>query len=406
MVKLLKRGLKKIKQLVKPFIKKQVKRIQQKEKLPQITNYTDSRSALSLYHVSAFDYGNAGDVLLPIVLQDTWQNGVGKINWENQQIHPAVDFDLVTKINNSNGLVIGGGGLFLKDTNANDISGWQWPCSTEMLAKIKVPIVFYAVGYNRFRGQDEFEPFFKDNIQAFAEKAVYIGLRNSGSINALKNYLPEALHKKLRFQPCMTTFISRLYDKDFDFDTKENFIAFNAAFDRSHLRFGENIGSILSDTTKVLKELSVIMPIKFYSHIPSDEAILPFLQSYNVPYELVKLNKKHPKTIIEAYAKPKLVIGMRGHAQMIPFGCKTPIISIVSHNKMQWFLDDIDKPEWGVDVLSSTYMEDLKLKVLDSLANTKDNISFITEKQKELYEVSLRNVSDGIAAIKLKNAYE
>ena len=317
--------------------------------LPQIKHVSNKRSKNIFYHVSAFNYGNAGDVLLPIVLQDTWREVLPNISWINQPVYPVVDLDLVEKINKTKGVVIGGGGLFLRDTNTNIQSGWQWPCSIAMLAKIKVPIAFYAVGYNRFRGQDEFEPFFKDNIRAFADKAVYIGLRNRGSINAMKNYLPEVLHSKLHFQPCMTTFISKLYPKEFDFDTKENFVAFNAAFDRSNLRFGERIGQILSDTAKVLKELSEILPIKFYSHMQTDEVILPFLQSYGVPYELVRLNQKDPKFIIEAYSKPKLVIGMRGHAQMVPFGCKTPIISIVSHDKMQWFLDDIGKPEWGVN---------------------------------------------------------
>lgn len=368
---------------------------------PQIISKKKNPSNNKLFHVSAFNYGNAGDVLLPLALQDTWASLDKSINWINQAVYPKVDSVLVDKINKSKGVVIGGGGLFLKDTNANQESGWQWPCSVEMLQKIKVPIVLYAIGYNRFRGQEEFEPYFKDNITAFAEKAVYIGLRNTGSIEAIKKYIPVSLHHKLRFQPCMTTFLSELYTDEFDFDTKQDFIAFNAAFDRSHLRFGENIGKILSDTALVLKDLSAILPIKFYSHMPSDESIIPFLQSYGVKYELVRLHDTHPRKIIEAYAKPKLVIGMRGHAQMIPFGCKTPIISIISHDKMQWFLEDIQKPEWGIDVLSESYKEDLKEKALASLANTNERITYINQKQKELYAISIENVEEGLVAMGL-----
>lgn len=169
------------------------------DKLPYIIEYPISNNSLKLVHVSAFNYGNAGDVLLPIVLQDTWQNEFGKIDWINQKVHATVDIDLINQINESDGVIIGGGGLFLRDTNPNQISGWQWPCSMEMLHKIKVPIIFYAVGYNRFRGQEEFEPFFKESITAFAEKSAYIGLRNYGSINAVKNYLPENLHSNCVF---------------------------------------------------------------------------------------------------------------------------------------------------------------------------------------------------------------
>jgi polysaccharide pyruvyl transferase WcaK-like protein len=353
-------------------------------------------------HVSAFTYGNAGDTILPISLRDLWHVGNEDISWQSQPVYPIVTQNIVDKINNSKGLIIGGGGLFLKDTNANNLSGWQWPCSQEMLERINVPIILFAVGYNRFRGQDEFEPIFTDSIQAFAKKAEYIGLRNYGSINAIKYYLPESLHYKLRFQPCMTTFLSKLYPDLCDYSFKENFVAINAAFDRSNLRFGGKIGGVLDAMARTAKEIVKHYPIKFYSHMPSDEAFIPFLQAHNVKFELVKLNNVHPSEIVKAYAKPKLVLGMRGHAQMIPFGCKTPVISIVSHNKMQWFLDDIKQPLWGADVLNETFEHDLLSRSLDALNNFEKNIQFIEDKQQELYHLSLENVSIGLSSMNIQ----
>ena len=46
---------------------------------------------------------------------------------------------------------------------------------------------------------------------------------------------------------------------------------------------------------------------------------------------------------------------MRGHSQMIPFGLRKNILSIVSHDKLKWFLEDIDHPEWGVDVRENDF---------------------------------------------------
>ena len=43
-------------------------------------------------------------------------------------------------------------------------------------------------------------------------------------------------------------------------------------------------------------------------------------------------------------------IGMRGHAGMIPFGVGTPIISLVSHPKLRYFLEDIGHAEWGLPI--------------------------------------------------------
>ncbi|MFV9550611.1 polysaccharide pyruvyl transferase family protein [Algibacter sp. PT7-4] len=391
----------KLKKKVKKIIKKILGYNKPIGNLPQIKVTKLAKTNKKIFHVSAFNYGNAGDALLPLALQDLWKEVDNKIKWKNQLVYPTVNLNLIKQINKTSGIVIGGGGLFLKDTNANNHSGWQWPCSIEMLSNINVPVALFAVGYNRFRGQDEFEPVFKKNIVAFAKKAVYLGLRNHGSINAVKSYLPENLHSKLRFQPCMTTFLRQIYKNDINFNKKkENFIVINAAFDRSHLRFGENIGDTLSSIARVLKVLSQHYSIKVYSHMLADEAIIPFLQSYKVDFDLVRLSDQHPKKIIEEYIKPKLVIGMRGHAQMIPFGCSTPILSIVSHNKMQWFLDDIGKPEWGVDVLNSNFEKELHEKALQSLENTNDRIDFIENKQNELYKLSLNNIEEGLTAIR------
>ncbi len=370
--------------------------------LPTIKTYITTRKN-KISHISSFSYGNAGDTLLPIALRDLWHLIQDDITWESKHISSAVTAESIDQINQTKGLIIGGGGLFLKDTNPNNLSGWQWPCSDEMLEKIKVPIILFAVGYNRFRGQDDFDPVFTKSIQGFAKKAEYIGLRNFGSINAIKNYLPENLHDKLRYQPCMTTYLAQLYPTLCDYSNKENFVAINAAFDRSHLRFGANIGKILSAIAKTAKKLSNYYPIKFYSHMISDEAFIPFLQSYNVKYELVRLINVHPSEIIKAYARPKLAIGMRGHAQMIPFGCNTPVISIVSHNKMQWFLDDIEQPAWGADVLSNTFEKELLSKSIHSLEQFDHNMTYIKDKQVDLYNLSLKNVEVGLNSMNLTN---
>lgn len=245
-------------------------------------------------------------------------------------------------------------------------------------------------------------PCFIENIRALSEKACYLGLRNTGSIKAVRSYLPANLHSKIRFQPCMTTYLSELYKKEINFDgSKQNFIAVNAAFDRSYLRFGNKIGQVLSDLALVLKDLSKIIPIKFYSHMASDESLLPFLDSFKVNYEVIRLNGVNPKEIIEAYIKPKLVIGMRGHAQMIPFGCKTPILSIITHDKMQWFLDDIGRPEWGVEALDANFKHILKEKSLLALDDIENRIDFIERKQREFFEISIKNVHEAFTYMKV-----
>ena len=84
---------------------------------------------------------------------------------------------------------------------------------------------------------------------------------------------------------------------------------------------------------------------------------------------------------------------MRGHAQMIPFGCKTPIISIISHNKLAWFLEDISHKEWGVDVLDPNFEKLLLSKSLEAYNDYENRISDISIQQDILWSITQENMN-------------
>lgn len=360
-----------------------------------------SGKGFSLAHIAYFGHFNAGDTLLPVMLRDLFDQQLGKNRWRKVPVHKVVTSRDIAAFNQQNGLIIGGGGLFLKDTNPNQLSGWQWSCSLQDLARIKVPITVFAVGYNRFRGQEDFDPVFEDHVSLLAEKSVFIGLRNYGSIENMKSYLPESSHQKLRFQPCMTVLGSLMYgERARRAPDTPPFISLNCAFDRVHLRFGEKMGERLTALARAMKAISKLIPIYYYAHHESDEHFLPFLDALEVDYRLVKLYKQPPKTVLEAYRQPLIALGMRGHAQLIPFGCGRPIVSIISHNKLQYFLDDIQAPEWGVDINQSDLEDKLLLIIQDMLANIAGYEQQVQDKQAKLWQVTLDNLAE------IKRAYE
>jgi O-antigen/teichoic acid export membrane protein/polysaccharide pyruvyl transferase WcaK-like protein len=368
---------------------KRIYKILSLKPFPKIVSSSFLKGKLKITHVSAFNYGNAGDTLLPVVLRDLFNNEIGIKKWKSIHVYKEINDKLLSIINKSDALVIGGGGLFLKDTNPNDLSGWQWSCSIEQLQQIEIPIIMFAVGYNRFRGQDEFNPIFKEHLNAFVEKAIFVGIRNNGSIRKLKEYLNnDILKQKLVFQPCMTTLISKIYPNFENFETKDDFIAVNCAFDRENLR--SNTGEILKSIARVISKLSSVTKIKYFSHMLSDNKILPFFDELKISYELVQFSSV--KQIVHEYSKSRLVIGMRGHAQMIPFGCKTPILSIISHDKMGWFLEDISHPEWGVDVLESDFESKLLDKSIHIYNKYEQCISEISSQQEKLWNITLNNM--------------
>jgi len=341
-----------------------------------------------MYHVSAFSRENVGDLLLPAAIRDLFSNEFEVKRWKGLPVYSVITDKLVNHINQSDTLVIGGGGLFLKDTNPNQLSGWQWSCSIEQLKKINKPIILYAIGYNRFRYQEDFDPIFKEHLNALVSKAAFVGIRNTGSILKLREYLTNESDKtKLRLQPCITTLISKLYPDLTDYYHKKNYIAVNCAFDRQNLRFKST--ETLEAIARVVKELASITTIRYFSHMKSDQAILPYFKAQHIEYELVEF--KSVRQIIETYAEPRLVIGMRGHAQMIPFGCLTPIISIISHDKLKWFLEDIGHPEWGVDVLDEAFESKLLGKSFYSYYQTENLLKAISVEQEKIWSLTKKN---------------
>lgn len=363
------------------LIKKQIQ-------IPSISKYKTTKK-ISAFYLSAFTKSNAGDTLLPIMLKDLIGNALGVKKWTCEHIHKLVTEDDVSRYNKNNMIVIGGGGLFLKDTNPNQNSGWQWNCSIGMLNRINKPLIAFAIGYNRFRGQEEFDPIFFEHINTFVKKASFIGLRNNGSIRALQKYLKDpSLKEKIVFQPCMTTLISRIYPHLTNYRNKDNVIAFNCAFDRKELRSINE--SRLCAIARVAKKLSQIAQIRYYSHTASDKLALTYFDKQCVDYKLLEL--KNPEQIIQAYAEPSLVIGMRGHSQLIPFGCNTPILSIISHDKMSWFLEDINHPNLGVDILNQDFEAILEEKALHLYKNKDRYIKELELEQNNLWSITQNNL--------------
>ena len=48
---------------------------------------------------------------------------------------------------------------------------------------------------------------------------------------------------------------------------------------------------------------------------------------------------------------------------MIPFGLRKRVISVISHDKLGFFLEDIGHSEWGLDVQDPEFAEALKQKI-------------------------------------------
>jgi polysaccharide pyruvyl transferase WcaK-like protein len=297
---------------------------------------------------------NAGDTLLFPVVRRALDAVLGPFDWELRQAWDEF-------------LPAGGGGLLLRDQLGSDVSnsGWQWNSSVEGVRALDIPLLVFAIGYNRFRGQADFDSVFREHLSAVAAKACFFGLRNSGSIRALSNYLPPHLAKKLRRQYCPTNALWQLYPEyrkmAQQHDARNSrVLAFNAAFDRPEHRFGESAGEVLASVARAVKAAEDRgWKIVVAAHKTTDRDIELYLDGAGVTYDTADLTEASPADIMSFYAKVDFAFGMRGHAQMIPFGLRRPIMSIISHDKMRFFLEDLGRLEWGVEVDAPDLVERL-----------------------------------------------
>jgi len=337
-----------------PVVGRRIKIGEAKARRFPIVRHAAVRPRNYVTHFGLHSPGNAGDTLLFEAVRKLMDKVNGPYHWALEPLWSEVAAQTINRINReSRSIIVGGGGILLRDTNPNHNSGWQWNISIEHLRQIEVPIVVFAIGYNRFSGQEEFDQIFREHIQTMVRSSVFFGLRNHGSIRALAKYLDGTLSSKLRFQPCPTTLLRYIYPEYHStcFEKGTRRLALNVAFDRHRLRFGQREDEILTSIAHAMKWANEAgWEINLVVHCCDDDTIIPWLIREGVVFCEIRLDGRPAKEILNFYHQIPLTIGMRGHSQMIPFGMGNAIISLVSHEKLSYFLEDIGHPEWGIDV--------------------------------------------------------
>ena len=316
--------------------------------------------------------GNYGDLVLPWSVRRMVERQNPVASWQAQHVHRVVDEQTLERINATDGLFIGGGGLFLPDTMPNANSGWQWNIPNDMLERITTPIAVTAVGLNLFPGQEFEGDTFRKSLTKLVEKSTIFGLRNNGSVRRVQEMLPAELAEKVQFLPCPTTlngllmpaFEGRPRNRD------KQVVHLNAAFDRSERRFAGDYADFLAQVATFIRSLPEHVEVRCAAHLRNDETIANDLESqHGITIPIDRLQDMTAREGLDLYASSSLVIGMRGHAGMIPFGVGTPIISLVSHPKLQYFLDDIGHSDWGISV----HDEQLGAKLLELTTDVLEN---------------------------------
>jgi polysaccharide pyruvyl transferase WcaK-like protein len=285
--------------------------------------------------------GNAGDTAVGMACTNVYQNEFSNCEITYMNCRQIFEQKHVDEINSHDILIVGGGGLFLKDTFPNDVSGWQWGISSELLSKIKIPIIVYAIGYNKFRGQDEFSTVFNKSVTVLVEKSIFFSMRNSGSCDSIKKYIPKKLHSKISLNYCPTILFNKKFKKNI---SRTSSVAFLLGGDRLNHRH-KNLGNFIKNIQEFCDYLKKIKIKTILVNHQNDEWISEFIKFD----EYKDLYKKPVEEIYNFYSSIDTVISDRGHGQMIPFSCGCKVISPISHEKLSWFLDDLELSNLAID---------------------------------------------------------
>jgi polysaccharide pyruvyl transferase WcaK-like protein len=335
--------------------------------------------ALRLFHFDIPTWGNFGDKALFPVVRDAFRvlggadtalqggadtallDGTGSGRAEPRfmftsaaALRREVDEAAVERINaTADAVVIGGGGLFLQDTNPNHLSGWQWKISPEALAALEVPLIVYALGDNRFPGQRDFDELMRTHVGQVLDRSVFFGLRNTGSMATMGQLLGE--RDRIAFQPCPTTILDHLYAPLAGRrpDPTERTVAIQMLVHPRQIAAGYDAEAIHAATVTAARILVDrgwrVLSTPFH---PDDAEVSRRLIAEVPGAEEVRLYGHDVGffTGIELLSSVPYVLGGRGHAQMIPFGLGAIPISVDLHAKLGYFAADIGHPELVVPV--------------------------------------------------------
>jgi len=269
-------------------------------------------------------------------------------------------------------VLFGGGGIILPDqtgaSNIND-TGWQIDISSDDYKNINVPYFATAIGYNWFRNCSINPSKISNNLDSFIKNSKFVGFRNNGSLKSVE-HITKSKYDNVGILPCPTTLLSEFYFDSSSYIEKNDSSNFNVAINIGCDRLDQrNVNlkdfSILNDSIKWMVENGY--SVTYLSHKDIDLDILDYLNVDNVE----NISRFTIDELLKKYSEFDCVFGGRGHSLMIPFGLNIPIVSITTHDKQKFFMDDAGLHQCNLELLEHT-----SDSILSFVKNLEKNISY------------------------------
>ncbi|GAM08928.1 polysaccharide pyruvyl transferase [Geobacter sp. OR-1] len=321
---------------------------------------------MNVWHVYA-RYYNFGDYALGVGVRNLFLKYYNsEILFKLKDVHSLVfDENTVDQLNSSaDMLLVGGGGLI------HGFAGdkWMLKIPDRLIPKIRVPLIIYGVGYNQFRGEGDIHPRIVENIRRLQEHCLSFSVRNDGSREELLKLgvdLPEV--------PDPGFFVDGDYARP---PIEGDFVIIQLANDMKHARGfdDESLLSHLSDICRYL--LGKGYKIVLCPHVRTDDILgRQLIANMGNPEGLTSwewfdiIRDECTLKGLSYYKHAKMVIGMRGHAQICPAGMLTPVITLGNHRKHLDLIKKQNLPDHYVEVGDPQLSDKVIMMFNDILAN-------------------------------------
>lgn len=317
-----------------------------------------SKKVLHIWGVST---GNFGDIVIDKATKSWFSRNIDNdVVFDSDTCRKPFTSKIVENINqNYDYLLVGAGGLILPDTKPNKNSCWQWNITKENIKVIKIPIYVISIGYNLFYNQTichtssinsnidtSRQAIFNDNISTLIEKSQLFSMRHNGDIHLLNGHIPKSLRHKIKFQLCPTIEYTKSVIAQNNMAKTQNDIiwAFEIKEDRPNRRYyNTKEENFYNDIYKFIKYCTKNIPkIKFIilNTFRNNKRFNSFLNSKNIILPTIKQHNLQNEQLIQNLLDIDRLYCMGGHSQMIGYATGCDVRSIITHNKLKFFLED------------------------------------------------------------------
>lgn len=288
-------------------------------------------------------------IFVPVDCQQTW-------------FHPA----LIDRMNaEADLLLVGGGGMVFNRPEDDSHSGWQFNIAMGDLARIDIPLVVHGIGFNQFAyDRSGFRPQMNDHLCRTQEKSALFSTRNEGTRAELVRRGLDG--DAIPVLPDSGMFVEPSPIELPGSDGGGLTIGVNWAGDRVEQRWPgepeETAAAVARSLAEALRDMLAARGgrVLWVPHLVEIDGHARTVFEDILGASLIDLEQAmahiYPPSLYQVpfladvYRQCDLVIGMRGHANIIPFGVGTRVIGIGSHNKNRFFLEEIGEPQALIDV--------------------------------------------------------